>query len=346
MGNFVSMASDIAISVAPRDEQTEVVLTGLQRPPWFKERMKPLLERMLHDHHAVVFQAGPSEWAGVGVLWLDPPHFSHGKTVPVFGWVDAGNKTVFRQILAAIETYAKAHGAEKLRGPINLPTIFGGWGVMRAGFDRPLLVDSAWNRPELSAWYENAGYVRVTDYVSVEVTLPLSLDPPFPQIRCESYPICDLMADQTLMSQIGEFVRENFSTFLPDTSPAVHMMELFDILAQIDHSEDFYVLAFDDAKGGRLAAAMLQVPNIFDVWSGRPLESANINTVIVDKAYRGHDFFHWVFTQLVHKLRRRGVTKQVGAAIWTRNTQGMYTFLRVSQQVAEFSVYEKTLNNM
>jgi hypothetical protein len=345
MGNLEhdAMTQEIRVSEVQGENQAQVILDGLNRPAWFKDKMKPLLAKILEDHPAVVFEALNSQRVGTGVFWLDPPHYSHGKVVPTFGWVDAENKNAFRHVIGAIEVYAKANGVEKLRGPINLPNIFGGWGVLRNGFDRPLMVDSAWNRPELGSWYESMGYSRITDYISVEVTEPLYMDPPFPNIRCESYPIADLLANAGLMGQIGAFVKENFSSFLPDTSPSTHMMEIFDLLAQVDHSEDFYVLAFDDANGGKLVAAMLQIPNIFDVWSGKPLESANINTVIVDKDYRGHDFFHWVFTQLVVKLRKRGVIKQVGGAIWSRNKQGMYTFLRVSKQVADFSVYEKIL---
>ena len=338
------MSGELEISVMQGADAAAAVLHNLNRPAWFLAKMKPKLDELLRAHSATVFHAkNGNEPAGCAVFWKDPPHFSHGKAVPIFGWVDCPNKATFKRLMHAVETHAKEQGCEKIRGPINLPNLFGGWGVMRSGFDRPLLIDSAWNRPELGSWYEGAGYLPVTDYVSVEVTEPLALDSPFPHIRCESYPIEELLGNEALMGQIGAFVKENFSSFLPDASPASHMMELFDVLKEVDHGEDFYVLAFDDAKGGKLAAAMLQVPNIFDVWSGNSLESANINTVIVDKDYRGHDFFHWVFTQLVLKLRKRGVTRQVGGAIWSRNKQGMYTFLRISKQVAEFCVYEKML---
>lgn len=338
------MSLELQISMTKGGQDIDPLIDGMVRPAWFKEKLKPVLAKHLEEHEAQVFTAKNGKGIeGTAVLWTEPPHFSHGKKVPVFGWVECETKSTFKRLMNAVELHAKSTGCEKIRGPINLPNFFGGWGVMRSGFERPLLVDSAWNRPELSSWYESLGYNRVTDYVSVEVTEPLHVEPPFPNMRCESYPIKDLLSNETFMAKLGAFVKENFSSFLPDTSPATHMMEIFDILAQVDHGEDFYVLVFDDSHRGRLAAAMLQVPNIFDIWSGKPLESANINTVIVAKDYRGHDFFHWVFTQLVKKLRKRGVTTQVGGAIWSRNKQGMYTFLRVSKQVADFCVYEKKI---
>ncbi|MCK5345312.1 MAG: hypothetical protein KAR20_18005 [Candidatus Heimdallarchaeota archaeon] len=169
----------------------------LDRPFWFKMYLKSYFETQRIKMHGVVFlavdAAKPSTIKGCIYCELEPDHLTYGKNVPIFGWVQVNSEETLKFLFTHVEKYVKDHGFNELRGPINPPKLFGGWGAMTKGFDQPLLVDSANNDPHLAEWIENAGYKIEAEYVSLQVDEPLNVANPFPEKNIEliSIPISE-----------------------------------------------------------------------------------------------------------------------------------------------------------
>ncbi len=120
------------------------------------------------------------------------------------------------------------------------------------------------------------------------------------------------------------------------------MEEIINILEHTDHGEDFYLLAIDKISGN-IIAFILEIPNIFDQWQNKEISATDIDTVIIDLKYRHLDLFPWMFDNIVKKLRKRGVKKQIGVAVWSKNTIALKCFLKVSKPIGKFRIYKKKL---
>ena len=68
---------------------------------------------------------------------LKPKHMSKGKQIPIFGWLNANNKEIAKKLLTHVENFAKNNGHKEIRGPLNMPKMFG-WGAQVEYFDCPM----------------------------------------------------------------------------------------------------------------------------------------------------------------------------------------------------------------
>jgi len=143
------------------------------------------------------------------------------------------------------------------------------------------------------------------------------------------------------MRQLYDFVERNFVGRLPDTTHN-KMEALFRLLDSVEHGEDFYIFASEKSTG-KIIAAMLEIPNIFDLWQGKSLTSTAINTAIVDKAYRGKDLFHWIYWEFQKGQNHRGITRHYGANIWAENKAAIKSFGKASKIIGKSLVYQKSL---
>src|SRR4051794_30146440 len=79
----------------------------------------------------------------------------------LFGFTEfVEDRDVFEALVAALEARARASGAERLLGPVNLlPNQSGG--VITSGFSRRGFVDSPYNLAYYPAYYDGGGFERV-----------------------------------------------------------------------------------------------------------------------------------------------------------------------------------------
>jgi len=322
----------------------------IDRPFWFKLYLKPYFETQRVKMHGTLFFAKNSlDLASpiVGCVYceLEPNHLTYGRNVPIFGWAQANSEEIMQFLFTHLEKYVKDHGYDELRGPINPPKLFGGWGAMTEGFDQPLLVDSAKNDPHLATWIENAGYVKETEYVSLQVVEPLNVANPFPEKHIEfiSLPIDELGKKYALTTQLKEFVLKNFVGNLPDSSIAEKKHEeIFQILGMVPNGELYYLIAYDHDEQ-RIIGLIIEIPNIYETWMGRKIFTTNINTVIVGKNYRNYQLFHWVYSKIFTNLKKNGIKLHIGGTVWTKNRQAVTSFIKISKEVAKFVVFQKKL---
>jgi hypothetical protein len=322
----------------------------IDRPFWFKLYLKPYFETQRLKMHGTLFMAKNSQDPDspvVGCIYceLEPNHLTYGKNLPIFGWVQANSEEILHFLFKHLEKYVKDHGYDEIRGPINPPKLFGGWGTMTKGFDQPLLIDSAKNDPNLVEWIKNAGYKPETEYVSLQTIEPLNVPNPFPDRNIEliSLPIDELGKRRTLTSQLREFVMKNFVGNLPDSSLAEKKHEeIFQILGMVPNGELYYLIAYDHDEQ-RVIGLIIEIPNIYETWMGKKIFTTNVNTVIVAKKYRNHQLFHWIYSKIFNKLKKNGIKIHIGGTVWTKNVPALTSFIKISKEVARFVVFQKKL---
>jgi hypothetical protein len=315
----------------------------LNRPSWFKDKFIPEFDTHRKLTDGMIFLMLQEEKT-IGCIYceLNPHHTSYGEKVPIFGWIQAESEQICHKLLETAIKYAKDNGFSKIRGPINPPKLFGGWGAMVEGYSNEMLVESAINQPELAGWIISAGFNFDTEYVAIKDTHMLSKDFEFPGIELNSYPIKELMKDSELILKLGKFVTANFTGFLPDNSiVGERTQELFDLLLSVDRGEDFLGFALDSTTD-EIAAVFIVLPNVFEIWQGQPLRNVNADTAIVAKKYRNSQLFHYLYNKVYSNLRKsRGFTGLTAGMVWSQNVKAIKSFTKIGYINARFHVFLK-----
>jgi GNAT superfamily N-acetyltransferase len=86
----------------------------------------------------------------------------HGDNVASFGFFEADDADAARELLAAVETWARDRRRTQLRGPLN-PSMNESAGLLVDGFDTDPMLMMPHNPPEYAAFIEAAGYAKVKD---------------------------------------------------------------------------------------------------------------------------------------------------------------------------------------
>lgn len=132
----------------------------------------------------------------------------------LFGFTEfVEDRAVFAALVAALETRARAAGAERLLGPVNLlPNQSGG--VITSGFDRRGFVDSPYNLPYYPAYYDGEGFERVFEGATYLVeniadgTVPVEKLFPFDDERIERERLEVRRADRKRVAEQLPLIRD------------------------------------------------------------------------------------------------------------------------------------------
>jgi hypothetical protein len=87
---------------------------------------------------------------------------THHDRTAMFGFFEADDDEVARELFAAAERWARARGSDRLRGPIN-PSLNESCGLLIDGFDTDPMLMMPHNPPAYAAYLEAAGYRKVKD---------------------------------------------------------------------------------------------------------------------------------------------------------------------------------------
>jgi hypothetical protein len=311
-------------------------------PAWMIPHFQPVFDHAREKTYAKIYLAKNAANVVCGCVVYDPTseHRSYGHQVPTFGWLKADSPAIAHSLLATIEVDAKAHGNTKIRGPINTPKSFGGWGAILKDADKPLF-ECAFGNPDQARWLQSAGYALDAEYINLFNTNLLNV-PEFPNIELTSPPISEILGNPQLLQQIGAMVGGAFANFLPDVSPPTRVLELLQLMTTLPHPEDFYFLAWDRTTHD-LVAYIFEIPNFYEHWQGKNVTMGNTDSVVIKEGYRGAAFFHYLYNHLSAKLHARGVIHREGTMIWTKNTPAIQSFSKIGYEYRRFGVYQKNL---
>ena len=202
--------------------------------------------------------------------------------------------------------------------PLTIRKFFGGWGCLVTATEEPPLVNNTATPPSIGIFLANAGYHADTEYLSVlqhPIIPPSTVD--YPNIVFVEKPIGEIVQDGILMGKIQALMVHEFNRFLPDVSMGDEFHHIVSELLGIGNGEDFITIALDSTMDA-IAGMILNIPNMFDLWSGYELHSADVNTVIIAKDYRWMDFFHFLYAQAARKATARGIDRKIGTCILVR----------------------------
>jgi GNAT superfamily N-acetyltransferase len=314
-------------------------------PEWMRLRFEAAFDAYRRKTGGLILlmpnPGGSSPCCGCLVYERTPDHFSYGQRMPTFGWLKADSGDIAQKLLAYVAHKAIAEGFTSLRGPINSPKTFGGWGVPLVGDDLPPLIECAWNKLDQSAWLTAAGFTPDAEYINLYNTHLLDV-PAVPDVELTSPPIDHILSDRNVLEAIGGLVNGSFAHYLPDTSAPTRALDLLGLMQSVPQPEDFYLLAWERSSG-QLIGYIFELPNFYQLWQGVPLTMSNTDSVILHENYRGAAFFHYLYNQLAHRLHARGIHHREGTLIWTQNHAAVHSFRKIGYEIRRFGIYAKKL---
>jgi hypothetical protein len=205
-----------------------------------------------------------------GCIYVVPEstHLSFGKPIPIFGWLQTDNPETTAFLLKAAENIVKEQGHHALRGPINEPHLYGGWGaVIEKDPSFPVMVDAPQNPLELGPSIEASGYTISATYLGLDtktVHYPSILFRNN-QFRFISPTWDEFVVNPNLLEKVKAHVKRNFAYYLPDHNSGT-FEKTFHIFSQVKNGNDFY-LFMQDTKTDDIVGLIWFVPNVsFNSW--------------------------------------------------------------------------------
>jgi hypothetical protein len=92
----------------------------------------------------------------------------HGDRIGFFGHFEAADEAAARALLDAAAAWLRAHGAERLRGPVDLSTNYR-CGLLIDGESGPPVVQMPYNPPIYARWLESCGLRKAKDLLALMV---------------------------------------------------------------------------------------------------------------------------------------------------------------------------------
>jgi len=101
--------------------------------------------------------------ASIDHMWTPmPPEQGGGSDMGNWGYLDAEDKAVGDELIAAAEGWLKSKGVTRSMGPISM-SIWEEPGLLIKGHDHPSTVMMGYDDPRYEAWVESWGYAKVKD---------------------------------------------------------------------------------------------------------------------------------------------------------------------------------------
>ncbi len=308
------------IDILNPTQNAQKFYTYLARPDWFMERFIPAFEDHRKQYNGKILLAlNGGKVAGCCYYEQKPPVFHNAEQIPIFGWIQADTSEIMSALIEKASHLAHAAGFPFIRGPVNLPKVFGGWGYIENGFDERLLINTAWNTRETAEHMAEIEPVSTTTYYNYKMhTFNFGCESDMPHVRIYSPKISQMRRDSVLMTKLGQFIGDNFSMALPDTSHVDQQLKkILTLLSQVDNPEAYYQIG-ENTENGEIAGLIVHIPNIFDLWQERygTVCSANHDTFILGKAYRRGSFSQHFWHHSQVKLLDAGIEEIVNSYMW------------------------------
>ena len=312
---------------------------------------------------------------GFVVSQIDPNYRTYGRKAGTFGWLLATSEKICNELMLKCEEFVKKYGMRKIRGPINLPKMIGGIGLQVEGFDSPMINGISFNKPNdpILEYLQNMGYKIESTYLCVHVTKEfwkkskeLSSDYEFGYLSVNELlkrkPELINLARESLLSILADAIGgserfdEMVEIYSKITSVQLHSnsVQLNDCLhdelnylkslirVNKDEVNPWVPLAFEK-ETNQIVGIILCLPNLYQLWSGKPLTHGNVDTVIIKKEHSGKGIFSALNNIGQVILKSMGVNYFEGTTIWGNNTRAIETIFPHSKIVRKHVVFQKRL---
>ncbi|MBY9007903.1 MAG: hypothetical protein KGD63_14270 [Candidatus Lokiarchaeota archaeon] len=245
--------------------------------------VKAILLVNKENHH--LFRDNGDNVVGLSILFNDDPD------VLFFGYFGAYDHNPYKinLLINELKKYAKKNNFKKIVGPVNIPVIIFGFGLMEEGSNKQLCTNKPINPPIYQRLFFKNGfyvkYIEETYYTRV--------------IRCDpnkisgSYDFSEFeyinIIKENLHLYLNDMIKlhknnmPSYSKITPNTEKNVHV--LFDYL--FSYKKDFLIWVIKHKPTERIIACGHLAPNPFLKDKHGRLLSASIEHVVIEKDFQG-----------------------------------------------------------
>jgi GNAT superfamily N-acetyltransferase len=250
-----------------------------------------------------------------------------GERQATFGFFEAVTAEAARALLGAAESWARARGAEVLRGPMSFTTN-DDVGLLMDGFDRPPVLLMPYNPPAYGGWVEAAGFSKAKDLYAYDIRTPERPPEHFARMaeKCrDRYGVTVRRIDMRRFREELDRVKEVYNAawernwgFVPMTDHEVeHMaaqlkpalMSDLVLFAEIDRKPVAFALVVPDVNLilRRIRGRLFPFGIVRLLWGLPRLKEARLMALGVKKEFRRRGIETLLVAELMLAGRRRGL---------------------------------------
>lgn len=317
-------------------------------PPIVAER-KDFLDRsknvfLRHCELAMYVARRDGQLAGRVAAVVDANYNQHHlEQTAFFGFFDCvDDAQVAFALLDAAEKFARAHGMNKLVGPVNLSTNYD-CGLLVEGHDKPPAMMMPYNKPYYERLVVGAGFKKAKDLFSYELSTAVAPPDRIVQtaekarsdlgVRIRPIDTANLRAELERIKQLYASIdARNFAYFVPLTDeeleafasrlkPLVLSRPEMCLFAEIGSEPVALSLTLPDsnialkAAGGKLTTFGVPLGLAKLLWTARSIDRVRVLLLGMKPAYRKSGLDSLMFVETVHAARRLGY--EGGEIGWT-----------------------------
>jgi len=374
----IKESNDVKEIKSVLDELLYVPDTRL-KPRIMNELIKYLTTKFLDENYKIkVYIAYDNlEIYGFVVTQIHPTYTSYGKKCGTFGWLNVRNFEACKNLIRECEIFTRKHGVRKIRGNINFPKGLGGIGIQASGFEQQMMYGVAFNNPQIDLinYLERLGYRKESEYTCMKVTKDFwdsgkKIDK---GIKLRHLSLKEIKGYQ---DDIHDLATNSFQMNFPDSSGAEsRFKEMIDTYSQVPKS--FYKLPDDfdpesycknpeileawasydleevvtwahmafDKETDKLLGIILCLPDLYELWLGKPITRTNVDTAMVRKDCAGRGIFS-ALNNIGQKTQNlNGITYFEGTSIWANNIDAINSIFPHCQHIRKHFVMQKRIKN-
>jgi hypothetical protein len=328
------------------------------------------------EHTLKVFIAcSENTFHGIVFCWIHPQYRSYSRKCGTFGWLCAKNREVCKKLIKQCELFIKSNKIRRMRGNINHPKSLGGLGFLYEGFQEQMMYGVAFGDPSSKniEYLKSLGYIMESEYTCMKVTQKTwnagkKIDK---SIRLGYLTLTELNEKK---NDILNLAQKSFYSILPDAVGGDEKFdEIISIYSQVPDSHyklskginfnkysnvvefieawetcdlekvvTWAPMAFD-RKTDELVGIILSLPDLYELWLGKPLTRNNVDTVMVKKEYTGKGIFSALnnIGQLTCNLN--GIQYYEGTTIWSNNRDAIKAIFPHGIPIRRHHVAQKRL---
>lgn len=258
----------------------------------------------------------------------------HLEQTAFFGFFDCVDDVAVSQpLFEAAERFARAHGMNRLVGPVNLSTNHD-CGLLVEGHDRPPTMMMPYNKPYYERQVLAAGFKKAKDLFSYELSCALAPPDRVVQgaervrrelgVRLRQIDTGDLRGELERIKQLYAGIdARNFAFFVPldedeieafarRLKPLVLSRPELCLFAEVGNEPVALALTLPDsnialkAAGGKLTSFGLPLGLARLLWTARRIDRVRVLLLGIKPAYRRRGLEELLFVETVHAARRLG----------------------------------------
>ncbi len=281
---------------------------------------------------------------------------SRGQNCATFGWLDGDSQIIIQALLEKAVEWIKAKNrilkttfngkkAQKIkliRGPISLPEEFGGIGCQIYGFQEPRMISMSTNRKELSQWIETSGWKPDAYYATVNGTSTPEWKSGV-SIMEKQIKIVSMSKEEWInrIPEVNNLIQSTLGALFPDFN-CNSVEEMLSTFSFHPNGNVLWTGALNEKN--ELIGILICLPNLWEKWTGKKIESINCDTVIIHPDYRNLGIFSALHNLGYENLKKFCQIRHFeGTMIWYTNIEAVQSMFTHGVIVRKHLVFQKRL---